>query len=234
MSYAMQKRLEHINNKKKNGHSKSHLYNNNMFHKFISQKNSKNIELKNVIQKITEKFNDSNDSYKSIAEGVVNSVIAQISQNTMICEYATKINDIINDLHDITEMSSPIINTPEHPFTKMDIERHLMIGTSIVPDVYESLPTIHISNDNVVTGVWSDKVNICGFIETNINQIYNLVVNNNIYNFQTYNDGTLEVVLYELNYEHINGNVKFVRTMIIDQNKNTMTIIKKWNVMLNC
>ncbi len=230
----MKMRLAHINNKKKLGTSKSHLHNNNMFHKFIFQQKLKNKKLNDTIQKINEKFNDNNYNYKTTTEKIINSFTTQIDQNTKICEYASKINDVINDLHDIAEMSSPIINTPEHPFTKMDIEGHLMIGTSIVPEIYECLPTINISDDGVVTGVWSSKLNITGFIDTNINKIYNLVVNNNMYDFQIYDNGIVSVILYELNYEHVDANVKFIRTMVLDCNKNVMSLIKTWKIVLNC
>jgi hypothetical protein len=233
--YAIQQRINRINNKKINGNYKSKLFNNQMFYKFCSNIRNNNNELNNKINKYQDSINNTNQEkvhyfYKTLIK--ISKV--KIEQNNKLRNYALMINDIINNLHDTVENSSPIINTPEHPFTKMNIERCLMIGTSIQPYIYESLPIINIDENDIVYGVWTDRIDIGGFIDDNINQIYNLIINNTTNEYLKHNDDTLEVKLYELKYEHINGNVSFIRSMIIDPKNNLMTLIKTWNIVLNC
>ncbi len=234
LSFAMKQRIVHINNKKMNGNDKSKLFNNKMFNKFMTIINNNNIKINDTIKKINEKIDlNVNNNHTNVYNNLINSLTAKIDNNNKICIYSMMINGIINDLHDIVENSSPVINTPEHPFTKMKIERNLMVCSAIIPDDYESLPTINVNN-NVVSGIWTDRINIGGFVDNNINEIYKLIVNNNMYEYQEKNNGTVEVKLYELNYNHVNGNVTFVRSMIIDPVNNLMTITKTWNVVLNC
>jgi hypothetical protein len=212
MSYAMKKRIEHINNKKMNGNDKSKLLNNQMFRKFIIN------TYKN----------------KSHQQNQINLESSNNMMNNLMCNYALKINGIINDLHGVVENTLPIINTPDHPFTKMNIESYLMIGTSIQPYVYEIEPIINIdNNNNIVYGVWSNMIDIGGFIDNNINEIYNLVIKNNSYNYRENDDGTIEVEMNILEYEHINGSVKFIQSMVINPKKNLMTFVKTWTIVLN-
>ena len=226
MSYAMKQRIAHINNKKMNGNDKSQLFNNKMFNRFIINMNDNNSKIKDSIKNLSD-LNNNID----VRNNLILSLTSKIERNDKICSSARKINSIINDLHDVVENSSPVINTPEHPFTKMKIERYLMVGTSIKPYVYESLPTINIDNN---TGIWTDRIDIGGFVDENITEIYNLVKNNNVCDVQENDDGTVEVNLYELTYEHLNGYVTFVRSMIINPKTNLMTLVKTWNVVLTC
>jgi hypothetical protein len=165
MSYAMKQRIAHINTKKMNGSDKSKLFNNQMFRKFIINRNNNNKKL--------------GDSIKNeiLSQNLINFSKSKIDTNNKMCSYALKINGIINDLNDVVENSSPIINTPEHPFTKMNIGRHLMVGTSIQPYVYETEPIIEIDADNIVYGIWTDRIDITGFLDNNITEIYNLIIN---------------------------------------------------------
>ncbi len=239
-AYAMKQRMAHINNKKMNPNYKANLFNNKMFTNFILKLKTSNQKMYDQIQKTTDtinninNINNNNDQAKNIYQNIMNLLTQKIENNNKMCGYALKINGIINDLHDVVENSSPVINTPEHPFTKMNIDRHLMIGSSIQPYVYETEPVIDIDEDNIVSGIWTDRIDITGFLDNNINEIYNLIINNNICQYEEHNDGTIEVKLYELEYEHVNGNVSFIRSMIIDTNKNMMTIIKTWDITLNC
>jgi hypothetical protein len=235
-TYAMKQRIAHINNKKMIPDYKANLFNNKMFSNFIIKLKMSNKKMYDQIQKTTDVINtiNNNEQTKNVYQHILNLLTKKIDDNNNMCAYAVKINDIITDLHDIVENSSPVINTPEHPFTKMNIERYLMVGTAIIPDDYESLPTINVNNHNIVSGIWTDRLNISGFIENNINEIYNLVINNNMFEYQENNDGTVEVKLYKLEYEHNNGNVTFIRSMIIDTNKKLMTLVKTWNVVLTC
>lgn len=232
-SYAMKQRMVHINNKKMNPSYKANLFNNKMFTNFILNLKTSNKKMYEQIQKSSNMINNNNEQVKDVYQNIFNLITQKIVDNNNMCEYAAKINDIITDLHDVVENSSPVINTPEHPFTKMNIERYLMVGTSIIPEDYESLPTINV-NHNVVSGIWTDRIDISGFIDNNINEIYNLVINNNMYEYEKKNNGTVEVKLYKLEYEHTNGNVTFIRSMIIDTNKKLMTLVKTWNVVLTC
>jgi hypothetical protein len=232
--YAMKQRMAHINNKKMNPNYKANLFNNKMFSNFILKLKTCNKKMYEQIQKTTDTINNNNEQDKTIYQNILNLLTQKIEDNNNMCGYALKINGIINDLHDVVENSSPVINTPEHPFTKMNIERHLMMGSSIQPYVYETEPVINIDEDNIISGIWTDRIDITGFLDNNINEIYNLIINNNICQYEAHNDGTVEVKLYELNYEHVNGNVSFIRSMIINTNKNMMTIIKIWDITLNC
>lgn len=226
MSYAMQRRIERINEKKQNGNDKSQLYNNKMFKKFVTKLNDSSKTHYDDIYKISG--NSNNNQY------IINDLKNKIEYNNKMSMYALKINSIINDLHDTVDNASPVINTPEHPFTKMNIENYLLTGTAIQPYIFEFEPTINIDNNNVVSGMWTDRIDIGGFQYNNIEQIYNLVVNNNICEYIKKDDDTVEFKLYELNYEHFNGNVTFIRSIIIDTNNNLMSFIKTWNITLNC
>ncbi len=226
----MQQRIAYINHKKERGNNKSQLFNNQMFGKFITKNKNKNKILMDIIKTANT---NSSDNYNSLQQNLINLSTNKISINNQICDYALKINGIINDLHDVVENSSPVINTPEHPFTKLNIERHLMIGTSIKPYVFESEPTITINESGKAIGIWSDRIDIGGFIDNNINTIYELVINNGTECTKN-SDGTIKVNLYELKYEHINGDVTFVRSMVVDPVNNMIHIIKTWNITLTC
>ncbi len=229
--YDRKTRMNKFLQKKMNGNDKSQLFNNKMFAKLIDEMKNNNQDMQNKIKNLVG-INDEhkNDIFKNVCKIMTQTFNNKISHNNKLSDLAKKANGIINDLNDVVDNSSPIINTPEHPFTKMNIERHLMIGTSIQPDNYEALPIVTIDDNNVGHCVWSDRINISGFIDNNITEIYNLVISNNICEYQTHQDGTVEVNLYELKYEHINGNVTFVRSMLIDPNNSVMTLIKTWNI----
>lgn len=233
--YSIKQRIANINYKKMNPGYKANLFNNKMFNKYISKRKNyiKNIQ-DNLNKTIAALNNNDNDNVKIVYQNLINMLTKQINNNNNMCEYAVKINGIITDLHDVVENASPVINTPEHPFTKMNIERHFMVGTSIQPYVYETEPVIDIDEDNIVSGIWSDRIDITGFVDNNINHIYNLIINNNMCEYETNEDGTVEVKLFQLDYEHINGNVSFIQTMIIDINKKIMTLVKIWDITLNC
>jgi hypothetical protein len=212
------------------------VYNNCVFRKFMTKNNGNNNNIHKMLNQAIKMYHEAenNNNYDSmmIQKKIIEHCNNRISQLNNINKYSMIVNNIINDLNYTVDSSSPIMNSPNHPFTKLHINRDLMVGTQIIPDDNEYQPEIIINDDGTVTGTLTDIIRISGFTEYNFNQIYNRVLSSNDFNVKQYNNGELDVKLYDFEFDHINGDVLFERFMTISPDTKTMFIIKHWNIQL--
>ncbi len=212
------------------------VYNNCVFRKFMTKNNGNNNNIHKMLNQAIKMYHEAenNNNYDSmmIQKKLIEHCNNRISQLNNINKYSMIVNNIINDLNYTVDSSSPIMNSPNHPFTKLHINRDLMVGTKIIPDDNEYQPEIIINDDGTVTGTLTDIIRISGFTEYNFNQIYNRVLSSNDFNVKQYNNGELDVKLYDFEFDHINGDVLFERFMTISPDTKTMFIIKHWNIQL--